>query len=133
MDSGTECGFSKFVDDTKLCGAIDTLKGRDAVQGDLDRLERWSHVKLMKINKAKCKVLTLGRCNPKHRPFMEKQIEMLRHMAGTKAVLAGRNAAKSTVYTASSVEVAASWGLEQSLSPLSHTVPAPDVHLPTGH
>lgn len=39
---------------------------------------------------------------------MEKQIEMLRYMAGTKAVLAGRSAAKGTVYIASSVEVAAS-------------------------
>lgn len=43
---------------------------------------------------------------------MEKPIEMLRHMAETKAVLAGRSAAKSTVYIASSVEVAASWRLE---------------------
>lgn len=67
MDSGIECMFSKFVDDSKLCGAIDMLEGRDAMQGDLVKLERWSHVKLMKINKAKCKVLHLGRCNPKHK------------------------------------------------------------------
>lgn len=43
---------------------------------------------------------------------MEKQIEKLRHMAGAKPVLAGRSAAKSTVYIALSVEVAALWGLE---------------------
>ncbi|TRZ24820.1 hypothetical protein HGM15179_002285 [Zosterops borbonicus] len=36
-DSGTEHFFSKFTDDTKLCGAIDTLQRRDAIQGDLDR------------------------------------------------------------------------------------------------
>lgn len=42
---------------------------------------------------------------------MEKQIEKLRHMAGAK-LLAGRSAAKSTVYIALSVEVAALWGLE---------------------
>lgn len=48
---------------------------------------------------------------------MEKQIEMLRYMAETKAVLAGRSAAKGTVYIASSVEVAASWGLEQCMPP----------------
>ncbi|GAB0194714.1 cAMP-dependent protein kinase inhibitor alpha [Grus japonensis] len=66
MDSGIECTLSKFADDTKLCGVVNTLEGRDAIKRDHDRLERWDRANRMKFNKAKCKVLHMGWRNPKH-------------------------------------------------------------------
>ncbi|GAB0180182.1 hypothetical protein GRJ2_000483500 [Grus japonensis] len=66
FDSGNECTLSKFADNTKLCGMVNMLEGRDAIQRNLDRLERWARVNRMKFNKAKCKVLHVGWRNPKH-------------------------------------------------------------------
>ncbi|GAB0180521.1 hypothetical protein GRJ2_000517400 [Grus japonensis] len=73
MDNRIECTLSKFVNDTKLCGVIDMVEGRDATQRDLDRLERWARANRMKFNKAKCKVLHMGQHNPKHNYRLEEE------------------------------------------------------------
>jgi len=67
MDSGTECTLSKFADDTKLGGAVHALEGRDAIQRDLDRLERLNFMSFVRAHKTKRKVLHIGHGNPNHK------------------------------------------------------------------
>lgn len=64
MGSGIEGTFSKSADSTELCGAVSTWRGRDGIQRDLNRLERWDCANLMEFNK--CKVLHVGKGNPRN-------------------------------------------------------------------
>jgi len=67
MDSGIECTHSRYLDNTKPCGVVDTPEGRNVIQRDLDRLQKWACVNLMKFNKTKCKALHMGQGNSKLR------------------------------------------------------------------
>lgn len=60
-----ESSLSQFSNDTKLEGAADTRDGCTVILMDLHRLEKWADKHLMMFNK-KCKVLYLGRNNPRH-------------------------------------------------------------------
>jgi len=61
MDSGIGCTLSNFADNTKLCGAANTLEGWNAIQRDLDR---WACENLMKFNKSSATSCTRVRAIP---------------------------------------------------------------------
>lgn len=56
------------VDDIKLRGATDTLKGRAVIQRDFERLEKWANMNAFQFNEGKCKVLHLGYNKPIQQP-----------------------------------------------------------------
>lgn len=45
------CTCSKFGDDTTLSGSVGLLKGRKELLGDLDRLDWWAEVSIVKFKK----------------------------------------------------------------------------------
>ena len=58
--------LSKFADDTKLVRTIDTQEDSEELQSELNNLVQWSNTWTMSFNTSKCKVMHLGRKNPRH-------------------------------------------------------------------
>lgn len=65
VGDGIECALSKFMDNTKLSGAVDTTEGRDAIRRDPNKVEKRARGHLMQTNRDPCKVLQLGWGNPR--------------------------------------------------------------------
>jgi len=55
--------ISKFADDTKVSGIVDSDEDRQRIQQDIDRLEPWAERWQMEFNPDKCKVMHFGRFN----------------------------------------------------------------------
>lgn len=64
--AGTCCGVS--LEQTAASCAVWLMHLRDGTRPDLDVLEKWDWIRLIKFNKAKFKVLHMGLGNPKYQP-----------------------------------------------------------------
>ena len=57
--------LSKFPDDTKLGGKVDSSGGGDQIQESIDTCMDWAKDWQMEFNLSKCKVLGMGKNNEK--------------------------------------------------------------------
>ena len=60
LDTRVECTPRTLASDTKLVGSVDSLKGRESLQRDFDRLGWWAITNHIKFNKSKCWILHMG-------------------------------------------------------------------------
>lgn len=66
MDTRIVYTLSNFASNTKLCGEVTHRRGGMDPEGPFQSREEGACANLMKINKAKCRVLHMGQGNPKH-------------------------------------------------------------------
>ncbi len=63
LEEGIMSTLSKFADDTKLAGLVESLEQSRVLQSDLDRLRDWALEWDMQFNIDKCKVMHVGAKN----------------------------------------------------------------------
>ncbi|KAJ7419651.1 hypothetical protein BTVI_24601 [Pitangus sulphuratus] len=52
IDNAIECALCNFADGMNLSNVVDTTKRGDAIQWDLDKLEKWANGNLRRFNRA---------------------------------------------------------------------------------
>ena len=65
MDEWVKAYLRKFADNTKMARIIRNLTDAGLFQADIDCLAKWAETWAMVFNQAKCKVMHLGRSNPR--------------------------------------------------------------------
>ena len=65
----------KFADDTRAACRIRDQEGAERFQSDIDRLVDWADNSEMQFNQGKCKVMHLGKNNPRYK-YTIKGIQM---------------------------------------------------------
>ena len=66
IDEAIRAFLRKFADDTKAARAIESQDDAKCFQEDIDSLVEWARKWAMVFNQEKCKVMHLGRSNPKY-------------------------------------------------------------------
>ena len=66
IDDWIEMFIRKFADGTKIARRIKEDQDRQEMQEDLERLSEWAEKWEMAFNVEKCKVMHVGKKNPKH-------------------------------------------------------------------
>ena len=64
------CFLLKFADDSKMAKLIKSLLDSTQFQADIDNLCKWAADWVMEFNTEKCKIMHLGRNNPRNKYFM---------------------------------------------------------------
>ena len=61
----------KFADDTKAAGIVDNEEDARKFQENIDKFEHWAEVWAMEFNLGKCKIMHLGKNNPRFKYTMK--------------------------------------------------------------